>query len=289
MFLLDVTIAALIMLTVWLVSYKLPRSGVAAAAYTASRADYGTTIQTMTLGGVQPYMLQNTQVVKDTQDWHAKFPDKFTDTVIATENSYTSPDLSIWLSYGAYDTGRLDLSESGKHKKYGTKTSYVVADIYVGDISCIKTAFAQDMYGVGYQEKLSTMSERMQSVLAVNGDSYSNNRHKNNGTIIRNGVIYRNRPTDAETCVLNWDGTMDIYAPGELDIQNLIDQGAYQSWVFGPSLLDENGKAKTAFVTWDYIRESHPRTAIGYYEPGACGWQTGDNQRDVSGGDGTAV
>lgn len=90
-------------------------------------------------------MLQNTQVVKDTQDWHAKFSDKFTDTVIATENSYTSPDLSIRLSYGAYDTGRLDLSESGEHKKYGTKTSYVVAGIYVGDISCIKTAFAQDM------------------------------------------------------------------------------------------------------------------------------------------------
>lgn len=21
-------------------------------------------------------------------------------------------------------------------------------------------------------------------------------------------------------------------------------------------------------MTWDYIRESHPRTAIGYYEPG---------------------
>lgn len=81
-------------------------------------------------------------------------------------------------------------------------------------------------------------------------------------------MIYRNRPTDAETCVLNWDGTMDIYAPGELDIQSLIDQGAYQSWVFGPGLLDENGKAKTDFVTWDYIRESHPRTAIGYYEPG---------------------
>ena len=25
---------------------------------------------------------------------------------------------------------------------------------------------------------------------------------------------------------------------------------------------------KTSFLTWDYIRESHPRTAIGYYESG---------------------
>ena len=61
---------------------------------------------------------------------------------------------------------------------------------------------------------------------------------------------------------------MDIYDPGMLDTQQLIEQGAYQSWIFGPSLLDENGKAKTSFLTWDYIRQSHPRTAIGYYEPG---------------------
>lgn len=71
------------------------------------------------------------------------------------------------MSYHSYDTGRLDLSEGGKHKKYGTKTSYVLADIYVGDIQCIKTAFAQNTYGVGYQEKLSDMSAAMQAVLGA--------------------------------------------------------------------------------------------------------------------------
>ena len=91
---------------------------------------------------------------------------------------------------------------------------------------------------------------------------------KNNGTIIRNGIIYRSLPSDVETCVLNWDGTMDIYPPGEIDTQQLIDQGAYQSWIFGSSLLDENGRAKELFCTWDYIKQSHPRTVIGYYEPG---------------------
>ena len=85
---------------------------------------------------------------------------------------------------------------------------------------------------------------------------------------VRNGVVYRNEQTDMETCVLNWDGTIDIYSPDQIDIQQLIEKGAYQSWIFGPSLLDENGKAKESFLTWSYIRESHPRTAIGYYEPG---------------------
>ena len=57
---------------------------------------------------------------------------------------------------------------------------------------------------MGYSEKLTDMSEEIQAVLAVNGDSCSNNRHKDNGTIIRNGIIYRSQPTDAETCVLNY-------------------------------------------------------------------------------------
>lgn len=211
---------------------------------------------------------RTTRVSLDAQDWHKKFADQFTDKTVSTDTSYTSPDLSIHLSYDTLKTNRMDFSEKGNHRKYGTGVSYVLADIYVGDITCLQTCFAQDTYGIGYTEKLTDMSQRMQSVLAVNGDSYSNSRHKNNGTIIRNGVVYRAQPTDMETCVLNWDGTMKIYSPQELDTQQLIDSGAYQSWVFGPSLLDENGKARTEFLTWDYIRESHPRTAIGYYEPG---------------------
>ena len=138
----------------------------------------------------------------------------------------------------------------------------------MGRIEQFQTAFAQDTYGVGFTEKLSDMSDRMKSVLSVNGDSYSNDQHKDNGTIIRNGVIYRSKQSSAETCVLNWDGTIDLYPPGQVDIQKLTEKGAYQSWGFGPSLLDEQGKAKTSFITWDYIRESHPRTALGYYEPG---------------------
>ena len=61
---------------------------------------------------------------------------------------------------------------------------------------------------------------------------------------------------------------MKIYGPEEISLGQLVDEGTYQTWIFGPSLLDENGKAKKEFLTWDYIRESHPRTAIGYYEPG---------------------
>lgn len=253
----DILLAGAIILGIWYFSYCVPQSGIPAV-----------TTETSETFSQNISELARTNDIIGSDDWHQKFADKFSDTVISTDTSYKSPDISIELTRGTMQTDRLDTSEKGKHKKYGTDIAYTLADIYIGDISCFKTAFAKDTYGVGYTEKLSDMSDRISSVLAVNGDSYNNNRHKNNGTIIRNGVIYRSATTNTETCVLNRDGTMKIYAPDEINEQALIDSGAYQSWVFGPSLLDENGKAKEHFLTWDYIRESHPRTAIGYYEPG---------------------
>lgn len=264
----DIVLAAAILLTIWIVDYRLPGKGTKALPLQKMEIVQNDQKNVQLRQRTSDGGLRKTDVVPSTEDWHQKFKDKFTDKVVATDTTYTSPNLSISLTYNSYDTGKLDRSNGGKHEKYGTKISYVLADIYIGDITCFQTVFAQDTYGVGYEEMVSQMSDRMKAVLAVNGDSYSNNRHKDNGTIIRNGVIYRSRQSDAETCVLNWDGTMDIYQPGQVDIQELIKKGAYQSWIFGPSLLDENGKAKDSFYTWDYIRESHPRTAIGYYEPG---------------------
>ena len=286
----DLLIAAVLLGGIYWVNYRMPQKGIAAGGMEPLQAEESISgredaradqkeeiameaqaareeeLQAMVDSGANG--LQTTRVLLDSQDWHRKFADKFTDQVISTDTSYTSPDISIRLTYGSGKTDRVDTSEGGKHVRYGTDYKYVLADIYVGDITCLRTCFARDTYGVGYDEKLTDMSARLQSILAVNGDSYSNSRHKNNGTIIRNGLIYRAKPTDMETCVLNWDGTMNIYAPQELDTQKLIDSGAYQSWIFGPSLLDENGKVKDSFQTWDYIRESHPRTALGYYEPG---------------------
>lgn len=283
LFAVDFVAAAVIFVFVWVFNYALPQKGVwtqpLAGAANANILENGTytisKFQDELKNIVQDIQnsqkssgLKTTNVKLDNKDWRQKFADKFSKKVISTPTMYSSPNVSINLTYNQYDSGLLDQSDFGKHVKYGTKIAYTLADIYVGDITCLQTAFAKDTYGVGYSEKLSDMSAQMKSILAVNGDSYSNNRHKDNGTIIRNGTIYRNAKSGEETCVLNWDGTMDIYQPGILDEQTLIDRGAYQSWIFGPSLLDSSGKAKTSFWTWDYIRQSHPRTAIGYFEPG---------------------
>ena len=51
-------------------------------------------------------------------DWRARFADKFTDRVVSTDTSYTSPDLSVTITRNSYDTGRLDHSENSRHKAY---------------------------------------------------------------------------------------------------------------------------------------------------------------------------
>lgn len=280
----DISLAAVLVSGVYVGNYLIPQKGIKTATVSAMHTDTPmvpvmenwdanlSTLKQTTLPEQQSLISQNglkfTSVIKDSTDWHKKFADHFTSSVVSTDTSYTSPNISIQIKKKEYDSGVLDYSAKGKHLRYGTNIAYIMADIYVGDISCLQTAFAQDTYGIGYSEKLSDMSSVIGSVLAVNGDSYNNNLQQENGTIIRNGIIYRNQQTNMETCVLNWDGTMQIYAPGQLDTQALINNGAYQSWLFGPSLLDENGKAKKVFLTEDYIKQSHPRTAIGYFEPG---------------------
>lgn len=75
--------------------------------------------------------LLTTTVSLDSQNWRQKFADKFTDQVISTDTSYTSPDISVQISHNSYDTNKLDKTQGGNHEKYGTNISYVLADIYV--------------------------------------------------------------------------------------------------------------------------------------------------------------
>lgn len=262
----DLALAGLIVLVIYLVNYRLPQEGTEVlSSNVPAVGSAGAGIERDGLIG------RKTNIVWAEEDWREKFKDHFSDTVISTENSYKSPNVSIEITEYTRDTDVSDM--------YGTAVSYVVADIYVADITCLQTVFAQDMYGVGFQEEIGEVSERVNALCIINGDSYGNDMHEENGTIIRNGIIYRANETNVETCVLNWDGTMDIYPAGYLDTDMLIARGAYQSWIFGPSLLEEDGTAKQHFVISSYIRQAHPRTAIGYYEPGHYCFLTVDGRQ----------
>ena len=143
-------------------------------------------------------------------------------------------------------------------------SDYFLADIYIQDISCFVTAFGQDKF-MGDSEPVYTIFDSIPGgVVGMNGDFYSLNVH---GPVIRNGHTYVSRVTGYwDVAALDSSGVVTVYPYGTLKKAALKEMDAYQTWVFGPSLLDENGLAKTEFRS--RVQPNNPRTVLGYYEPG---------------------
>jgi len=177
-----------------------------------------------------------------------KFADKFTNgEVISTDTAYQSANLNITFT-----------------EYYEQANRFYVADIYVKDIECLQTAFAEDKFGKGYDEWPQDMDARLGSILTINGDYYG---LRDDGVVLRNGTLYRDDDFPMmDVCVLYWDGTMVTYPSMPFHSDKEIEKGAYQVWNFGPMLLDETGMHKENFNS--AVDKSNPRTAIGYFEPG---------------------
>lgn len=147
------------------------------------------------------------------------------------------------------------------------RTDIYIADIYVRSTENIQRAFAGNKWKSG-TEKVKTLSENNQAVLGMTGD---NGHNLKAGIVIGNGKIWRRVSNGTrDICLLYRDGTMVTIEEQYLDhdgIRAQADEGLiWQCFVFGPALLDENGKAKETFNT--NVRPANPRSVIGYYEPG---------------------
>ncbi len=184
-----------------------------------------------------------------------RFPDKFSETEVLTDSAYRSRDLAIFLTKVHDETS------------FSSFVTYFVADIYVQDITLLKTAPAGQDFNSPMAGSVKKMAQTNGALFAASGDYYS---HSRTGLIIRNGISYNKRPsTRFESCVLFKDGTIGFYEPEALDIDALLAAGAWQGWTFGPSLLDENGLPKTDMPQrYVGVHDKNPRCMLGYYEPG---------------------
>lgn len=181
-----------------------------------------------------------------------KFAGKYTDEVIESENSYTSPDISYtW--YSVYDKD-----------SYSEEVTYYVVDIYVKDATVIKTGFASGSFKSMAYRSMQFVSDRVGAVIAISGD-YA--RARDTGLVIRNGEVLRTKlDPRRDVGVLYKDGTFKTYLAREVPLEDILASDPWQSWCFGPSLLDENGHAKSRFNT--DVGKMNPRAVFGYYEPG---------------------
>lgn len=194
-----------------------------------------------------------------------KFADKFIEgKVQKTKTTYVSENLNIAIY---------------KRRSEELSTTYYVVDIYVADISCFMTAFAQDKFGIGYTDWPKQIAKNYKSVITMNGDQCG---MRKTGVVIRNGQLYRNKKVTNDVCVLYWDGTVKTFAPGDFNANWEMSNGAYQAWNFGPRLLDEDGNAKTKFNST--TASQNPRSALGYFEPGHYCFVAVDGRSDESDG-----
>lgn len=145
-------------------------------------------------------------------------------------------------------------------------TAIYVADIHLSDPTALRTAFAQDSYGRNITAVTSTIARANDALLAVNGDNYG---ARERGHVIRNGVLYRDvAARDQEDLVIWDDGSFSIIREDEITAAELLSQGAWQVFSFGPGLVEDGEITVSVDDEVDRAKASNPRTAIGIIEPG---------------------
>lgn len=240
--LLDCVLIGCALLTFALFHHVLPRYGtpVVNQTPTVSRSDFSDFFEPLV-------MVSDSSVSgSDTETKDDDFP--FTDEVIVTDTSYHSPNVAVTVT--TYTESRL---------------VYHVQDIYVRSPEFFRTAFAKDTYGVWVTEETPKIASSNNAVCAINGDYYGASSTK--GLVIRNGVFYRGNGNDTDDIlVLLADGSMEVYTTQTYNEDELLKKNIWQTWSFGPSLLDSSGNAIEHFDS--EIASINPRTVVGYYEPG---------------------
>jgi exopolysaccharide biosynthesis protein len=170
----------------------------------------------------------------------------------ATENTYTSDTTSITISKVTTGSG-------------ADTVTYYVADVQLKAGTLLQAGLA-DGFQQGKVDYTSSIAETSGAILAINGDYCT---ARDTGIIIRNGVLYLDNPTRTGLALYN-DGTMKVYDEREVTADQLLADGVYNTYSFGPVLLD-NGTIPDGLDTTEVedvgqehtILGTQPRTAVG--------------------------
>ena len=150
------------------------------------------------------------------------------------------------------------------------QVTYFVADVVVNDATQLQSAFANNQFGQNIIEYTSDIAADNNAIFAINGDYYG---FRDDGIVIRNGVIYRDIPARIGLAFYR-DGTMKVYDETTTSAQALLDEGVWNTLSFGPALIvDSELQNIGSRVEIDTnignhtIQGNQPRTGIGIISP----------------------
>ena len=103
--------------------------------------------------------------------------------------------------------------------------------------------------------------------------------------MIRGGVLYRDTAAKNQEDLVIWsDGSFSIIREAEISARELLEQGAWQVFSFGPGLLEEGELLVDARDEVDRAKTSNPRTALGQIGEGHYVLVVSDGRSDESEG-----
>lgn len=185
-------------------------------------------------------------------EWQKRFAEHFTDEVVVTDHSYTSPEVSITIETVTTGEG-------------AGKITYYVADVYIASIDNFKTFTANGEMRYFDTQPAEEMAAQSNAILAISGDFLT---YQKGGFLLRNSEVYAAEHNFNSICVLYPDGSMETHVGSTYQVQDILDRNPLQVWSFGPVLLDENGQPRDHYEVSTAVSYPNPRSAIGYYEPG---------------------
>ena len=176
-----------------------------------------------------------------------------TSQAVLTDDSWSADGTSI--SVKKVSTGTGDAT-----------VTYYVADVVLSDATVLRSAFAGDAFGTNIVDETSAIAEQNDAVLAINGDYYG---FRETGTVIRNGVVYRDSGA-REGLAFYRDGHVELYDETTTDAAALVEAGVWNTLSFGPALVADGAvldgiddvEVDTNFGNHS-IQGDQPRTAVG--------------------------
>ena len=177
------------------------------------------------------------------------------------ESGATKNSSSLSAAAAASDTSYRDENVSitlTETEEYGTKI--YVADVTLRSAAFLKTAFANNTYGKNVTANTSQIAQENNAVLAINGDYYG---VQEKGYVIRNGVVYRGTAKGADVLCIYADGTMEVVSDRAYTAEELVQNGVWQAFSFGPALLEDGSVTVGENSEVGRAMTSNPRTAIG--------------------------
>jgi len=139
-------------------------------------------------------------------------------------------------------------------------TTVYVADVRLSSAQYLKTAFANDTFGRHITAATSEIAAAHQAILAINGDYYG---AQESGCVIRNGIVYRDSANGKDLLCICADGSMKIVNSDDYTADELVEQGVWQAFCFGPALIENGSISVSVNDEVGRAMADNPRTAIG--------------------------